>query len=130
MKTKSVILNEKVEEFLELENGSPDFLIQMLDSYLKTSHALLSLLRETLEDGNIEEFKRHVHTLKGSSLNLGLEEMSDETRQIEEEVEISFAEKNKFRHKIDILAKKLESVMSCRENLAIAGAVQKTLAEV
>ena len=117
IETTSVILDEKVKEFLELGGGSSEFLIKMLDTYLKSSRNLLGLLRETLENNNLKEFKRHVHTLKGSSLNLGLEEMGNEAEEMEQGLDTSFSEKDRFREKIDSLASKLDSVMTCRERL-------------
>jgi two-component system sensor histidine kinase/response regulator len=56
--------------------GSPDFLTELIDLFLRDAGTSLDLLREALASKNSKVFERSAHTLKGSSGNLGAQTMS------------------------------------------------------
>ena len=67
-----VICKEKYEEFLELGNGSPSFLLQMLSAYLENFKKIIKACWAHYEENDRKSLEFEIHTLKGSSLNLGV----------------------------------------------------------
>ena len=71
-------LNRKLlEDLREIErSGSPGFLAELIDLFLKEAAAHLAALRSALAIKDARAFERTAHTLKGSSGNLGATGMS------------------------------------------------------
>ena len=71
-------LNLKViGELREIErSGSPGFLGELIDLFLKEAIAHVATLRNSLAAKDARVFERTAHTLKGSSGNLGAAAMS------------------------------------------------------
>ena len=66
-----VISPEKFEEFLELGKGSPSFLVRILNVYIENFKKLTTLCWQHYKKGDRKSLKFEIHTLKGSSLNIG-----------------------------------------------------------
>jgi HPt (histidine-containing phosphotransfer) domain-containing protein len=56
--------------------GSPGFLAELIDLFLKEAAGHVAKLRETLHSKDARAFERAAHTLKGSCGNLGAQAMS------------------------------------------------------
>lgn len=56
--------------------GSPDFLAELIDLFLKEAAVHLAKLRESYGSKDARLFERSAHTLKGSCGNLGAQAMS------------------------------------------------------
>jgi HPt (histidine-containing phosphotransfer) domain-containing protein len=56
--------------------GSPDFLAEIIDLFLKEAGLHLAALHEALAARDARVFERSAHTLKGSCGNLGAQAMS------------------------------------------------------
>jgi HPt (histidine-containing phosphotransfer) domain-containing protein len=71
-------INQKViEELRTLQNaGSPGFLVELIDLFLKEAEGQLARLRESFAARDARVFERIAHTLKGGCGNLGAQAMS------------------------------------------------------
>jgi len=56
--------------------GSPGFLAELIDLFLREAAGHLAKLRESLASRDARTFERSAHTLKGSCGNLGAQAMS------------------------------------------------------
>ena len=75
--TGSVISEERVQELRVISDGNDSLLIDLLDKFLTNTRQLLDTCVLDISANNHERIKRTLHTLKGSSLNLGLVKMTD-----------------------------------------------------
>jgi HPt (histidine-containing phosphotransfer) domain-containing protein len=70
-------INQKViGELRALQDGSPGFLAELIDLFLKEADVLVTKLRDSLAARDARLFERAAHTLKGSCGNLGAQAMS------------------------------------------------------
>ncbi|MBI3056079.1 MAG: response regulator [Betaproteobacteria bacterium] len=69
------LLNTKTLRDLEQMSQDPQFVDQLVQMFGEDSSQLLMKIEETLSRHRHEEFKTHVHALKGSALNLGAERL-------------------------------------------------------
>ncbi len=51
--------------------GQPDLLTRIIDTYSRNADALVKGLHRALQDGDIDETRRHAHTFKSAAANLG-----------------------------------------------------------
>jgi len=65
------------------EEGQPDFLTELIDTYLNDSPQRLENLRQAVTEGDMTAVSRAAHAWKGSSGNLGAENLSRLLYQIE-----------------------------------------------
>ena len=63
----------------------PDFLRDILGTYLADSETRLAATREAYREAEVETLRRLLHTLKGSSLNIGAEAFSALLQTLEQE---------------------------------------------
>ena len=65
------------EEVLdELKDMLEDEFIDLLQTYLKDTASKLELLKQSLSSGTLEEVRKLAHSVKGSSVNLGIAPLS------------------------------------------------------
>jgi len=71
-------INQKViGELRALQDaGSPGFLVELIDLFLRESETHLAKLRESFAARDAKTFERIAHTLKGGCGNLGAQAMS------------------------------------------------------
>jgi two-component system sensor histidine kinase RpfC len=69
------LLNTKTLRDLEQMSPDPQFVHQLVKMFGEDSAQLLMKIEETLVHHRHEEFKTHIHALKGSALNLGAERL-------------------------------------------------------
>lgn len=69
-----VVVDQKVLDELKglADEGDPDFLKGLIDSYLTSSEPLISQIGDAVAQGNPDELRRVAHTLKGSSRSMGV----------------------------------------------------------
>ncbi len=68
---------KSIDELRALESaGSPNFLAEIIDLFLREAAGLVEKLRAAVESRDAALFERSAHTLKGSCGNLGAQAMS------------------------------------------------------
>jgi two-component system sensor histidine kinase BarA len=63
--------------------GDPEFLADLIETYVTEASGLLSSLREALDKGDSEAARRAAHTLKSTSASLGALELSSDSGLVE-----------------------------------------------
>ena len=111
-----MISEEKMEEFLNL--GGQDFVLTMVNSYLESAQRILRKCFETLNEGDIEKMKFHIHTLKGSSLNLGFVQVGEQLRELEQVVADS--DQATIQKSLTGLESKIQAITEYRQELVKA----------
>ena len=79
------ILDEtKLDDLLEMTGGDPEFLAEMIDSYLETTPPLLEQMQQSLISADAAAFRLAAHTLKSGSADFGAMTLSALCAQLEE----------------------------------------------
>lgn len=61
-----------------------EFVVQLMDTFLKDSPHLLADIRQGLRDGDAEIVRRAAHTLKSNSWTFGLEQLAPLCKDVED----------------------------------------------
>lgn len=77
--TGDVIDSRALENMLELGGGDREFVVEVIDDYLKDSAELLARLRSTEGD----ELRRSAHSLKSTSASVGATALAGVCAEIE-----------------------------------------------
>jgi HPt (histidine-containing phosphotransfer) domain-containing protein len=79
-----VIDSEALRQFDDLNvEGEPDILVELIDSYLRTSPPKFDLIAQSVKAKNYSELKLQAHSLKSSSMTLGAKEVGQLCQQME-----------------------------------------------
>ncbi len=108
-----MIDKEKFEQFLQLGNGSTDFFVELLDKFIQSAEKILDDCKKSLQNKDEEDVKMQIHTLKGSSLNLGFTKLANFLIALEDKlnsVEFSVSESD-----MDELDKMMSEIKSFRK---------------
>lgn len=90
-----------LKNFLEIEaRGEKHFVEEMLSLYLKHTDTQLSELKNAFDNRNPEIVKSKAHALRGSSGNIGLNDLFEEFTNLEEIVENDLIEAEKILNRI------------------------------
>jgi signal transduction histidine kinase/DNA-binding response OmpR family regulator len=81
--TADVLEMEAIERLAVMIGDDPAFLVEMIDSYLETTPALLAQLEEALENGDASALRLAAHTLKSGSADFGAMSLSRVCAQLE-----------------------------------------------
>jgi CheY-like chemotaxis protein len=73
-----------ITEILNRLGGSRAVLLQILDSFSEDNHNLMERLQQQIEQPQIEEAKRTLHSLKGASANIAAHELAAAARESEQ----------------------------------------------
>ena len=73
----------KKDEALERTLGREDLLCRVIDAYLKDTPSLVERLNQSIKDQDMEEIAYLAHTIKGSSLNVSAQKLSELAALIE-----------------------------------------------
>lgn len=73
-----------LENLLTMVGDDPEFVDELVDTYLADAPLQVAAIRSALDAGDAEGVVRPAHTLKGSSLNLGGLRVAGIAREIEE----------------------------------------------
>ena len=68
---------EKLEELQSLSNGTNELVLNLLDKYITNSQKFMVQAREEISNGDTGNLEYIFHTLKGSSLSLGLTKLGE-----------------------------------------------------
>jgi HPt (histidine-containing phosphotransfer) domain-containing protein len=93
--------------------GDPDFLGELIDTYVGDAPEQLEALRAALATGAVAELVRPAHTLKSSSASLGALDLAERCRQLEASAKAGQSEA--ASEAIDAIASELERVMQALE---------------
>jgi HPt (histidine-containing phosphotransfer) domain-containing protein len=72
-----LINSEKYNELTDLSGGNEDLIKVLLDKYLTNSKEFIKKLKEDIKNNDTEKIQFAIHTLKGSSLSLGLTKLGE-----------------------------------------------------
>lgn len=84
--TLSPLVDENVlDEFIKfMGDEGKDLARDLIDMYLKNSPKMLDSIHADLRTNNVDQLKTHIHTLKGSSAQLGVVGVASLCRSIED----------------------------------------------
>ena len=71
------------EALFESVGGDPEFIVELIDTYVADAPAQVGSLRVALAAGDVEALIRPAHTLKSSSASLGALGLAEQCRQLE-----------------------------------------------
>jgi HPt (histidine-containing phosphotransfer) domain-containing protein len=74
---------EAFARLLEITGGDPEFLAELVDTYLQDGAAQVEALRVAATSGDIEGVVRPAHTLKSSSASVGAMPLAELCRTLE-----------------------------------------------
>ena len=72
-----LIDKDKINELKELSGGTDDLLKTLLDKYITNTQSFIEQIKKALETKDYEKVLFGVHTIKGSSLSLGLTQLGE-----------------------------------------------------
>jgi hypothetical protein len=72
-------------DMLSMVGDDPEFVGDIVDTYLADAPAQLTGMHEALEAGDLATLGRLAHTLKGNSLNVGATALAEIARTLEEQ---------------------------------------------
>lgn len=78
------LINDSIFTELEAIMEDGEGMLELIDSFLEDGAILVNNIVESYQKNNVEELKRQVHTLKGSSANLGLTALWDLCKTIDQ----------------------------------------------
>ena len=67
-----------------VESMGEDFIHELVAAYLEDTPLQLNRLRQALQEGDADAFRRSAHTIKSTSLNFGAQLLADQARALEE----------------------------------------------
>ena len=74
---------EALDRLLDMTGGDPEFLGELIDTFLEDGTAQLDALRSALESGDADEAVRPAHSLKSNSASMGADRLADLARALE-----------------------------------------------
>jgi HPt (histidine-containing phosphotransfer) domain-containing protein len=86
MSDKKDILNAETISMLKTLESSPDstdFLDDLIQTYFRDAPKTIKELGDAITDGDLGRIKHYAHKLKGSSRNLGVEQVGNHAANIE-----------------------------------------------
>lgn len=72
-----------LDRLLEMTGGDPEFVDELIQTYLDDAVAQLEGMRAAAADDSPEKLIRPAHSLKGNSANVGASRLEDLCRQLE-----------------------------------------------
>ncbi len=69
--------SQKIEEFRSYSDGNDDFIKELFEQYHETSVQLLEKIQQSFQNKDTKQLLSDVHTLKGSTRNMGLEKFGE-----------------------------------------------------
>ena len=97
-------------DMLEMVGDDPEFVGEIVDTYLADAPTQLDGMRSALADGDLATLGRHAHTLKGNSRNVGATGLAAIAQAIEEQARAG--DTTDAGPRIDAAAAELERVTS------------------
>jgi HPt (histidine-containing phosphotransfer) domain-containing protein len=72
-----------LDRLLEMTGGDPDFLGELIETFIEDGSAQLEALRVAIAAGNVADAVRPAHSLKSNSASMGAERLADLCRALE-----------------------------------------------
>jgi HPt (histidine-containing phosphotransfer) domain-containing protein len=72
------------EALVEMVGGDPEFVAEMIDTYLDETPTLIAGMRSSVDAGNSAELRRAAHSLKSNSATFGAMALADICQRLEE----------------------------------------------
>lgn len=72
-----------LDRLLEMSGGDPDFVDELIQTYLEDAVAQLEAMRAAADAMSAEALIRPAHSLKGNSASVGAERLAELCRQLE-----------------------------------------------
>jgi len=72
-----------LDRMLEMTGGDPEFLDELVTTYLEDAGVQLGAMLAAAEAGSAEAMVRPAHSLKGNSASMGAERLAEHCRQLE-----------------------------------------------
>ena len=72
-----------LDRLLEMTGGDPEFLAELIDTFLEDGTAQLTALRDAVAAGDPEAAVRPAHSLKSNSASMGADQLADVCRALE-----------------------------------------------
>jgi len=116
--TLSPLVDENVlDEFIKfMGDEGKDLARDLIDMYLKNSPKMLDSIHADLRTNNVDQLKTHIHTLKGSSAQLGVVGVASLCRSIEDVIlEGRFSELDDLISQLDETYSKVTDYYSQRQ---------------
>ena len=66
-----------LDRLLEMTGGDPDFLAELIDTFIEDGSAQLEALRVAVDAGDVADVIRPAHSLKSNSASMGAERLAD-----------------------------------------------------
>ena len=111
-----IIIEEKLQELRELSDGNDDLLLDLLDKYITNAEKYVEQGRLALAEGDVQKVQFAVHTMKGSSLSLGLRELGELLTELN--VRAKNQDVEGFDAQFDRIIELVEQVKLYRQELA------------
>ena len=73
-----------LDGLLEMVGGDPNFLAEMIDTFLEEAPGLISDMQTAAAAADVDALRRAAHTLKSNSLTFGAVRLGELRREIEE----------------------------------------------
>lgn len=117
--TGEIMDPERIDSFRELSGGSNALILELLDIYLQSAESEIKGCEQSFAGRDIETLRNHLHTLKGSTLNMGLREMYEGVEALH--LDVKRGALDSFSGRIENLRSALERVRRFRESFMQEG---------
>jgi signal transduction histidine kinase/DNA-binding response OmpR family regulator len=74
---------KEIDALRRLTEGSPEVMRQLIDDFIETAHRLVTAMYDAAENGDAKALERAAHSLKGSSGQMGAQQLMFECAAIE-----------------------------------------------
>lgn len=111
----SIISSEKEKELKELSGGNEDLIKLLLDKYITNTKNFLEQIEEAIKNNDHEKIKFAVHTLKGSSLSLGLIKLGEKFTNLN--LRAKEGDFKNFDSEVSNAVNMLDEVIQYRQNM-------------
>ncbi|MBE7411242.1 MAG: Hpt domain-containing protein [Leptospiraceae bacterium] len=108
-----VIDSNKANEYRELKGGTNELLIRLLEKYISTAEDYISKAKISFSEKDHKTLYHIIHNLKGSSLTMGLLQMSEILVELETQIK-----QNNFENFESMLQELQEKLIFVREYFA------------
>jgi signal transduction histidine kinase/CheY-like chemotaxis protein len=106
----SAIGMREIEALRRLTEGSPEIMGQLIDDYLTTAERLVGTIKEAADRGDARSIERAAHSLKGSSGQMGAQQLMLESAAMEGAA--SIGDLGAVRERLPTLLKKHEGAQA------------------
>lgn len=72
-----------IDRLLEMTGGDPEFLDELVQTYLEDAVVQLDAMRTAADGGSAEAMVRPAHSLKSNSASMGAEHLAEQCRALE-----------------------------------------------